>query len=62
MPGTGITDSILKTDPRYRKLEHLIQSGGKEQEDEELAVTDTEITYKDPWSRKLITEESVTNR
>jgi len=57
-------DSVLKTDPRYRKLEHLIQSGGQSQiqEDEDLAVTEDEVTYTDPWSRTLITDESVTNK
>jgi len=57
-------DNVLKTDPRYRKLEHLIQSGGQSQiqDDDDLAVTDNEVTYIDPWSRALITDESVTNK
>jgi len=53
---------VLRSDPRYRKLEHTIQSGGKAQEDDDLAVTDSEVTYTDPWSKKLITGECVTNR
>ena len=32
------------------------------QEDDDLAVTNSEVTYTDPWSRKLITEESLTNK
>jgi len=55
-------DQVLRSDPRYRKLEHTIQSGGKAQEDDDLAVTDSEVTYTDPWSKKLITGECVTNR
>jgi len=64
LEGNGITsnESILRSDPRYRKLEHLIEAGGKEMEDEDLAVTNDVVTYTDPWSRKLITEESLTNR
>jgi len=40
------------------------QSGGQSQiqDDDDLAVTEDEVTYTDPWSRALITDESVTNR
>lgn len=54
----------LQADPRYRKLEHLISAGGKEAGpvDDDIAVTEDEVRYTDPWTRKLITEESVTNK
>ena len=45
-----------------QQLETMIAGGGSPDEDMEVAASQTEQRYIDPWSRKEITENPVRNR
>lgn len=54
----GLDDGQVEADPRYRKL----IKGGANSGDQDLLVVDENQTYIDPWLRKPISKEPVTNR
>jgi len=56
----------LRMDPRYLQLESIIAAGGSTVPvglgDDDLVMTEDSEIFLDPWSRKPITGEPVTNR
>eukprot|EP00092_Neocalanus_flemingeri_P015864 GFUD01017174.1.p1 GENE.GFUD01017174.1~~GFUD01017174.1.p1 ORF type:complete len:213 (-),score=68.13 GFUD01017174.1:270-908(-) len=61
LAGSRLQEDDLRSDPRYLQLEGII-SGSQPLGDDDLVMTEESETFIDPWSRKPIAEEPVTNR
>merc|ERR1712059_161864 len=62
MESNNITDDDLRRDPRFLQLEQVIAGGNPLGDDDLVMTQETDQTYTDPWTRKLITDEPVTNK
>eukprot|EP00092_Neocalanus_flemingeri_P023142 GFUD01025093.1.p1 GENE.GFUD01025093.1~~GFUD01025093.1.p1 ORF type:complete len:213 (+),score=73.93 GFUD01025093.1:62-700(+) len=58
---SGADEEDLRGDSRFQQLESII-SGSNTAGDDDLMVTDDTETYIDPWSRKPIVDDPITNR
>eukprot|EP00090_Calanus_glacialis_P019372 TRINITY_DN2976_c0_g1_i1.p1 TRINITY_DN2976_c0_g1~~TRINITY_DN2976_c0_g1_i1.p1 ORF type:complete len:224 (-),score=76.12 TRINITY_DN2976_c0_g1_i1:159-794(-) len=61
MESTGANEEDHQGDSRYQQLEAII-SGSSTHGDDDLMVTDDSETFIDPWSRKPIVSDPITNR
>jgi len=61
MDSNNIKAEDLKRDPKFLQLEQVID-GGNPIGDDDLVMTQESETFQDPWTRKLITDEPITNK
>jgi len=63
MENDKLTEERLISDQRFKQLENIILgSGGHNTTDDDLIMTESTQTFIDPWTRKPITDDPVTNR
>ena len=63
MENDKLTEERLNSDQRLKQLENIILgSGGHNTTDDDLIMTESTQTFIDPWTRKPITDDPVTNR
>jgi len=63
MENDKLTEERLISDQRLKQLENIILgSGGHNTTDDDLIMTESTQTFIDPWTRKPITDDPVTNR
>ena len=63
MENDTLTEERLNSDQRLKQLENIILgSGGHNTTDDDLIMTESTQTFIDPWTRKPITDDPVTNR
>jgi len=63
MENDQLTEERLISDQRIKQLENIILgSGGHNTTDDDLIMTESTQTFIDPWTRKPITDDPVTNR
>ena len=63
MENDKLTEERLISDQRLKQLENIILgSGGHNTTDDDLIMTESTQTFIDPWTRKPITDDPITNR
>jgi len=63
MENDKLTEERLISDQRLKQLENIILgSGGHNTTDDDLIMTESTQTFIDPWTRRPITDDPVTNR